>query len=804
MADKESGVYLTITDNSFETPGVSAMVPLVIGTFTKGKLGLNLVNANNFKNIVGYDLKYNPNYYGLNSILQSVSYAYVWRINQGAKLANAYFTSAASSKASVEDAESFEDITKLDPKPILALSLKDVGNPQTTAIKLTPTPDEVSVMNEFATPSTPQEVKFEDVSETETTVYNEKQIRAGCVIYNGANNAIVGIIKPNYDGRLSVYKVIDGEIIDDVMTTVTTNTWSDGTNFYGSDMLPMTEPEGEAGDPVELGKVRKTTYNVNHNTWTLNNKFYDKDAREMTEPAGTAGTGVSLGEAYVADGTEEHLISGIMYITNDVGTTFYTVTELGNTFADSTLVEVPSSETDTLAELTALYTGDSFKEIKYVEYTETKDTGYYKKNLDSWFKALSFSTKMIVVDSVAETDTAIITALEAASDITINYIQYSKEVLTQDNTCGTADWNNTELTLVLTKTLSKDSFWTVRIIPSQIINWKMTVSSYADNQYTVMNDYFLSTDPESTIYWEKTDFGDVNFFVQGNIPSNWAAIRDYFTLDNGSNGDPNIIAADLDLTILEKCKCNVIAMNGITNYKIINRIAQKAETLYQHVFGDAPAYANYGDLENWMKNIYRSEYLAIGARPDQVEIADGEYIYVYPSVNYIKILARMQNNYQSLMYPPAGFTYGTIAVENLIECDYENYGDELKTNRINWQRTKNRGSVMWEQRTTYALSTDLSYIAPNFIVDGLREQILEFEEQFNFRYTSPTDLLNQESGLKAILDDYVTKGFIFKYELDVPSYAEAQKAGRTLTIKIGVAIAKDSEIIIINVNLNNG
>ena len=44
MADKESGVYLTITDNSFETPGVSAMVPLVIGTFTKGKIGLNLVD----------------------------------------------------------------------------------------------------------------------------------------------------------------------------------------------------------------------------------------------------------------------------------------------------------------------------------------------------------------------------------------------------------------------------------------------------------------------------------------------------------------------------------------------------------------------------------------------------------------------------------------------------------------------------------------------------------------------------------------------------------------------------------------
>lgn len=802
MADKESGVYLTITDNSFETPGVSSMIPLIVATTTKGKLGLNNVNANNFKDILGYDLKYNPNYYGLNQILQSVSYAYVWRINQGAKLANAYFLSASSPKASVEDAESFEDITKLDPKPILALSLKDVGNPQTTAIKFTPTPDEVSVMNEFATPSTPQEVVFEDVSETESTVYDGKTIKAGCVIYNGSNNSIVGIIKPNYDGRLSVYKVIDGEIVDDVITTILTNTWTDGTNFYGSDMQPMEEPEGEASEPVELGNVRKSTYIEQHNCWTLNDKFYDEDYNEIEEPAGTAGSGTSLGEALVAPVGAEHIVAGRMYITDDVGTTFYTVTTLGPTFADTTKVVV--SDTDALAELTTLYTGDAFKNINYVIYNETKDTGYYKKNLDSWFKVLSFSTKMIVTDTVAETNTDIITALNAASDIDISYIQYSKEVLTQDNTCGTADWNESKLTLVLTKTISKDSFWTVRIIPTTILDWKMTVSSYEENQYTVIADYLFSTNPESERYWEKLDFGDINLYINGNISGNWTEIRDYFTLDNGSNGDVNIVAAELDLTVLEKCKCNVIAMNGITNYKIINRIAQKGETLFMHTFGDAPAYANYGDLENWMKNIYKSQYLAIGARPDQVEIAEGEYIYVYPSVNYIKILAAMQNNYQCMMYPPAGFTYGTIAVENLIECDYENYGDELKTNRINWQRTKNRGSVMWEQRTTYGLSSDLSYIAPNFIVDGLREQIVDFEEQFNFRYTSPTDLLNQESGLKQILDDYVTKGFVFRYELDVPTYAEAQAAGRVLTIKIGVAIAKDSEVIIINVNLNNG
>ena len=121
-------------------------------------------------------------------------------------------------------------------------------------------------------------------------------------------------------------------------------------------------------------------------------------------------------------------------------------------------------------------------------------------------------------------------------------------------------------------------------------------------------------------------------------------------------------------------------------------------------------------------------------------------------LNYVKIFANMLTNFKNLYYPPAGLTYGGITIENLIECDYENYGDELKTNRINWQRVLKRGSTMWEQRTTYSLDTDLSYIAPNFIVDGLRSEIYSFETQFNFRYTSPTDLLNQESGLKGILD----------------------------------------------------
>lgn len=799
--DKESGVYLTITDNSFETPGTSGMKVLIPMQTTKGELGLNLVNANNFKDILGYDLKYNSNYYGLNNMLQNLQYAYVWRLNQGAKLANAYFENTTDGKKSSDNAETFEEITNLEPKPILAISLKNVGDPQTTAVKFAPTPLDDTRTNEFPSASVPQELKFEDVSETEKNFYGTTEIKGGCIFYDAIGNTIVGIIKPNYNGTLSVYKVVDGEIVDDVISEITANTWTDGTTFYGSDMLEMEEPEGEYDGETELGIVRESSYTVHKDAWSFADKFWNEDEAEITEPTGTAGTPVSLGEAYIAGPDVQHLNRGAVYMTDDVGTNFYIVTKYASTFAGCVKEQI--TDADALTELGNLYSGNNFSEIDYVEYTEELETGFYTNKEGSWFKVLAFSTTMLVLNNEYESNPDIIAALEAATDITISYRKYSREVLTQDNSCGTAAWEESVLTVTLVKSLSRDSYYTVKIIPTVIKDWTLSLAYVDENKYTVQNTVNFSTNAESDIYWNKVDFGEINFYLQGNIAGDWAEVRDYFTIDNGSNGEANIIASELDMSILEKSECNIIAMNGITNHKVINKIAQKGEKLFMHTFADAPAFSSYTDLYNWSKNVYASEYLAIGARPDQVEIADKEYIYVYPSVNYVAILARMQSQYQSLNYPPAGFTYGTIAVENLIECDYENYGDELKTNRINWQRTKNRGSVMWEQRTTYANSTDLSYIAPVFILDGLREQLIDFEEQFNFRYMSPTDLLNQESGIKSILDTYVTRGFIYRYELDVPTYTEAQEAGRVLTIKIGVALAKDAEVIYININLNN-
>lgn len=83
-------------------------------------------------------------------------------------------------------------------------------------------------------------------------------------------------------------------------------------------------------------------------------------------PTGTMSAATKLASAYVADGSETHLVDGTLYVTED-GTSFFSVTALADTFADFTKVAI--DDEDTIAELGTLYTGDSFKDLN--AYTET-------------------------------------------------------------------------------------------------------------------------------------------------------------------------------------------------------------------------------------------------------------------------------------------------------------------------------------------------------------------------------------------------------------------------------------------------
>ena len=793
--DKASGVYMTIKDSSFISGGTSSLKIIVPMLTVKGELGINRVTANNFKDVLGYDLKYNSNYLGLQKLLENMSYIDVWRLNQNSKLANAYFATKESDKEFNDDCDSFEEIINVDDKPLVAVANKTTGDWQTTGIKFVPTETVSTEANANANATNPQTITIEDVSQTEKTTFDEQEIQNGCVFYNSSNNSIVGIIKKNRNDEFKVYKVVDGEIVDDEITYATHNVWTDGTKFFSSDTLETTEPAGEVTTTKEIGVVRTATQTVHTDSWALDGVTYNKDIEEFT-PSGTRGTGSTICKAYIATAADTGLVEGTLYATDDNGTTYYTVSELGKTFAECTTEQI----VDTSVIATFI---DSFKNLVYHEYTDEVQLGYYTKISEFWFEVEGFTSNGFSTNSTAVLDQDIITLLDMASDITISFEVYSEITSVTENSVGSAEWADGNLTVILGSPISKDSFWNVHTIPVTIVDWTMVISSFANDKYTIQKQVAFSTNKESDVYWEDVSFGDIQLFLNGNIPSDMESVRSYFNLEGGSNGDSKITAVDIDTSVLDTCGDNILLMNGIIDYKVVNRIANKAMTLKIHSFVDVPPYSSYIDAETWKKKIVQSEYVAIGAKPDQQYDAAGNVMYVYPSVNYGVILANMLANNGSLCYPPAGPSYGIIQVDDLLKTDYDMYKNELKTNRINYQTSNSLGTMMWEQRTTYALNTDLSYIAPVFILDALVEQIVDFERQFNFRYMTRSDLLNQSSGLKNIFDSFVAKGFVYQYDVKMPTYDEAQKAGRTLVIPMKVAIAKDSEVIELELELVN-
>ena len=698
--DTASGVYLHITDSSFITGGASSLITVIPMITVKGKIGLNDVSATTFKDILGYDLSYNSNYDGLSRILEQVSHAYVWRLNQNAKLANAYFASTTSEKEFNPDAETFEDVTRIEPAPILSIAHKDVGDWETAAVRFVPTDDVDTITNENATSGTPQIINLENINVNEKRELFGEEVFGGCVFYNSSDNSVVGIIKKDFNDLWKVYRVVDGEIIDDILETdtVNTNAWTDGTKIYNGSLEEMSEPQGDKGTEVELGKIRLAS---------SSGKYYQDIHEEGQDSA--------------------------------------------------------------------------------------------------WYEVLRLTPSEILTNNVAEEDSDIIAELTAATDITISYVQYSYSTtsIKEVRAIGSVEINENNLNIILTRTMSTDTYWSVHTLPATLVNWTLVYATSDGRNYSIKGSYDFSFDVESDIYIDNVDFGDIQISATQSFPSTWTTIREYITLEGGSNGDKALSAVDIDTTQLDECptRPNVVLMNGLTDFRVVNRLGNKCHKDKIHLFADIPAYSSYADAYAWSKKILQSEYVAIAARPDQELDSKKKTYYVYPSVNYAKIFANMLSNFGSLCYPPAGATYGAITANDLLKCDYANFANEMKTYRMNWQLSDANGTVMWEQRTTYSLNTDLSYIAPVFIVDDLSDQLISYERIFNFRYTSKTDLLNQESGITDILDGFVNKGFISRYVLNIPSYEEAQKAGRTLTIKIGVAIAKDSEVINIELEL---
>ncbi len=84
-------------------------------------------------------------------------------------------------------------------------------------------------------------------------------------------------------------------------------------------------------------------------------------------PTGTVGAATKLCDGYVATASDTDLVEGTLYVTDDNGTSFYSVSALAETFADFTKVAVEAGAA--FDALTALFTGSSFVAVN--TYTET-------------------------------------------------------------------------------------------------------------------------------------------------------------------------------------------------------------------------------------------------------------------------------------------------------------------------------------------------------------------------------------------------------------------------------------------------
>ena len=378
--------------------------------------------------------------------------------------------------------------------------------------------------------------------------------------------------------------------------------------------------------------------------------------------------------------------------------------------------------------------------------------------------------------------------------------------------------------------------------------YRLDYAEKKGNVYKLVKSYTFSLDPEAKDYYEKVKFGDLALgFERGDEQNPVAAAfpasfpfyapsgdpeaeapHEYAQLKNGSYGvkgtdgtgsGAKLAAGDLlqKFPVIDKIPCDhVMVLNGLTaDTAIVKKIIDYCAKQDRSVFIDVadmeceadPSISGVDETIGWVQSgNFASDvgqYGQLIAGRDLVELGPEEYD-IPPSVYLFQAYAKMFANFGSTNYPPAGFLYSSVSVGKLKDTNFGLDGDGLKTNRVNYLTSGSRGVCIWEQRTLYSEpGSDLSYANTVFILRDLKIRILNFMEGFTFRYTTPVDLLNIQSGLSTILSYFKDNFFLVNYALKVPTYEEAQAAGRELDIDIKVSVINDAEVINIRVGLEN-
>ena len=190
----------------------------------------------------------------------------------------------------------------------------------------------------------------------------------------------------------------------DLSTEKTNGAWRVNNVFYNDDLTEMEEePVGQITDEREIGKITIDDTNwyyrdkitETNTAYESNGIYYNESFKKIERPEGEL---------------KEHTSVGLFK----------------KVFHQPTVVNVFSDGTNLYNSLVEVITEPSYTN-KYepisIGVVRSYDNKFYQKKSENWFLVTGFSTKNIYTDYNQITDQGIISALNAANDITINYIK---------------------------------------------------------------------------------------------------------------------------------------------------------------------------------------------------------------------------------------------------------------------------------------------------------------------------------------------------------------------------------------------
>jgi hypothetical protein len=271
-------------------------------------------------------------------------------------------------------------------------------------------------------------------------------------------------------------------------------------------------------------------------------------------------------------------------------------------------------------------------------------------------------------------------------------------------------------------------------------------------------------------------------------------------LENGDDGTTPS-TTDIDSSALFDLTNYFVVGNGIVDPTMLAWWGDWANTNYKIMFYDMADVDTYVAALAFDDSITFHAERTVSSWVVDWQMIDAKEYVIYPSVYLMKSYASMFSATGRIEYPPN--RYSATAVTALRATDSALNGDALKQNSINYMTSRNGQVVYWEQRTGYPTESDLSYINTVVTLDTFSARVKSTLTPYLFKLiTSQMDLDLIRGALQIIIDEYISFGFIWTVDLDIPTFAEAVEAGiREANIKFIIKFGEDTEEFIVGITI---